>query len=303
MITNNIQLSYLVITKNKLPYLKNRLERLFSEKLGDEEVLVADGHSTDGTKEYIDQLKKDGKISYCISENDVGIAQALNKLALVARGTLITSITDDDVFHYPTILDCKNFMLQHPQTDVVFTNGGIKNRDIEKSVRPLIYHPYYERWQKDRTPFTATDLGMMFRRASISLIGLWNTSFPAPDAEFVFRIMTSKANVAWCKGFSFINVSNAHAVSLSHMKQIKLDMDKLNKYYLDKNPDPFIIEKLKIIRNKWRSKSLFQRTKDRVNKKINNENPDEWLKLISVAEKWLDQKYLENKPAFLWNKI
>ena len=289
------------MTRNKLPYLKDRLGKLLTEKKDDEEILVADGQSTDGTKEYLEKLKDEGKISYLISEPDFGIAHALNKLALKATGTLIKFITDDDVFHYPTIEKCTNFMINHPEIDVILTNGGTKDQDTSKSVRPLMYHPSYEKWLVDQTPFTATDLGIIVRRSSIPLIGLWNTSFPAPDAEFVFRLMTSKANIAWNTGFSFVNVSNKKSVSLSSMRQIKKDMDRLNKYYLNKNPDSFIIEKLKVIRNKLRDGSLFK--EKNIQKKAEpNGDWEQWLKLIDITEKWLDQKYKENKSTFLWNK-
>lgn len=291
MDTEPIKLSYLVITKNKLPYLKNRLEKFFEEKKEDEEILISDGESTDGTREYVEQLKKEGKISYHTSENDVGIAHALNKLALHARGTLIRFITDDDAFSYPVIKDCKEFMLAHPKIDIIFTNGGTKDQTREKPVRPLIYHPLYEKWLKNRSIFTATDLGAMFRRSSIPLLGLWNTSFPAPDAEFTFRTMTSKANVAWCTGFSFVNVSTPQSVSIAYMRQIKKDMDRLNKYYLNKNPDSFITEKWKVLRNKLRSWSATK-----------SGTEGEWRELVVIAEKWLNEKYRGNKPIFLWNK-
>src|SRR3989344_2365890 len=113
----NINASYLVMTRNKLPYLKDRLGKLLTEKKDDEEILDADGQRTDGTKEYLEKLKDEGKISYLISEPDFGIAHALNKLALKATGTLIKFITDDDVFHYPTIEKCTNFMINHPEID------------------------------------------------------------------------------------------------------------------------------------------------------------------------------------------
>ena len=197
----DIQLSYLLATRNKLPYLKNRLEKLIANLKEDEEILVADGQSTDGTVEYLQTLKNSGKISYLVSENDVGIAHALNKIALEAKGVLIRFITDDDVFHYPTIQLCRDFMFSNPRLDILFTNGGIKDQNPSKPIKTLLYHENYKKWLTDKKPFTATDLGVMFRKSSIPLIGLWNTSFPSPDAEFVFRVMASKAEIAWCNGF------------------------------------------------------------------------------------------------------
>ena len=63
----NLNLSYIIATKNKLPYLKIALEKLIANKKEGEEILVADGASTDGTKEYIEELEHAGKIDFYIS--------------------------------------------------------------------------------------------------------------------------------------------------------------------------------------------------------------------------------------------
>ena len=60
-------LSYVTATKNKLPYIKIGLGKLIAAKKSDEEILVADGASTDGTAEYLAELKAAGKIDYFVS--------------------------------------------------------------------------------------------------------------------------------------------------------------------------------------------------------------------------------------------
>ena len=92
---DNITLSYIIATRNKLPYLKTGLKKLIAAKKPDEEILVADGASTDGTKEYLEELKKEGKIDFYLSEPDYAESHALNKLFLLANGTLIKIINDD----------------------------------------------------------------------------------------------------------------------------------------------------------------------------------------------------------------
>ena len=125
---NATTLSYIITTKNKLPYLKESMERLLQHVKNDEEIIVADGASTDGTKEFLSDLKRTGKIKYFVSEPDFGESHGLNKLLFVARGVLITVITDDDVFHYPAIEACKKFMLSETQVDMVSTEGGLRTK-------------------------------------------------------------------------------------------------------------------------------------------------------------------------------
>ena len=93
----------------------------------------------------------------------------------------------------------------------------------------------------------------MIRRSSLPLLGLWDPSFRRADAEFSLRVTAGKANIAWYTGYSFVNISNPQSVSLVYMKKIKDETDRLNKFYLNKNPDSFIVEKLKVLRNKIRS--------------------------------------------------
>ena len=108
---NEIKLSYLITTRNKLPYLKEALGRLIKNAGEDEEIVVADGSSTDGTKEYLSQLYQNGKIHKFISEPDQNEAHGFNKCFVMARGELLKVVSDDDVFYYPAIRECKKFCL------------------------------------------------------------------------------------------------------------------------------------------------------------------------------------------------
>ena len=300
-----MNLSYLTATKNKLPYLKRGLEKLIAEKKSDEEILVADGDSTDGTREYLAELKSQGKIDYFVSEKDFGLAHALNKLILTAHGSLLKYLSDDDVFDYNIIEDCKTFMLSHPEVDLVNTEGGSLNNPSlkEKEINPihiiraLNYIEDYRKWQKDHKPFYFCDLGVMFRRTSLPVIGGWNPSFPGPDIEFSLRISAGKVNIAWYNSYSYVNISNPQSVSLVYMKKTKKLTDRLSKFYFDKNPEPFIINKLKILRNKIKHNLKSS------NKKVSKEFSEQWPELVELSEKWIKIKNDQKKPEFIWNKI
>ena len=54
-------LTYIVSTRNRLPFLKITLEKLISELRQDEEIVVVDGNSNDGSKEYLQTLKVNTK--------------------------------------------------------------------------------------------------------------------------------------------------------------------------------------------------------------------------------------------------
>lgn len=291
-----VTLSYITSTKNKLPYLKDRISKLLEVKKDGEEILIADGGSTDGTTEYIDQLIREGKIEYAVSETDCGESHALNKLFLKARGELITLVTDDDVFYYPAIEACKKFMLANPTVDIIGTEGGFQGQDPHKDTRPLVYEKNYRQWQKDRTPFSFCGLGVMIRKSSVPLLGLWDTSFRRADAEFSFRVTAGKANIAWYTGYSFVNISNPQSVSLVYMKKIKDETNRLNKFYLNKTPDSLIVEKIKILWNKVRNNALLKEKKPPMDFRTS------WPELSTKSYGWLDRVNKSKKAEFIWNE-
>src|ERR1700733_655283 len=115
-------LSYIFATRNHLAFLKITLEILLQELQSDEEIVVVNGNSTDGTKEYLQQLFEAGKIHQFISEPDRNQAHAWNKAILLAKGVIIKKIIDDDVFSYKAIRECKNYMLLNSAIDVMLSN-------------------------------------------------------------------------------------------------------------------------------------------------------------------------------------
>ncbi|MEK7163466.1 MAG: glycosyltransferase [Patescibacteria group bacterium] len=288
----NIALSYLVTTRNKLPYLRVTLERLISEKKDDENILVADGASTDGTKEYLDGLKKSGGIDYYVSEADSGVAHALNKLMLVSKGELLKFIADDDAFHYPSIQACKRFMLERPEIDLINTEGGVVNSN--NTFKALHYAEDYKKYKNDHTPFSFCELGVMFRRSSLPIIGLRN-SFKRADMEMSLRVTTGKAKIAWYTGYSYVNIVNSQSISHVHKKEIKKETDRLNKFYLGKDPDNLFVEKLKVARNKLRM-LLSERKNRRA-----GASESKWTNLLLSADRWLEAQNAKMKPEFIYN--
>ena len=93
-------LSYVVTTRNKLPFLEVMLPRLLEALRDDEEVVIVDGASDDGTSSYLASVAAVNHQVTVISEPDVGEAHALNKGLLLARGAIIKVMSDDDVFSF-----------------------------------------------------------------------------------------------------------------------------------------------------------------------------------------------------------
>jgi glycosyltransferase involved in cell wall biosynthesis len=231
-----INLSYILTTFNKLDYLKVTLPYLIEACQEDEEIVVVDGGSTDGTVDFLEQLKSENKIHQLISEKDYGEAHGTNKAMLLATGELIKIITDDDAFHFQNINRCKEFMLSNNTIDVLGSNGYYFNPSISTQPEWVQMDSFFLTWKANRKPFLFSGLSLMVRRSSLSLLGLLDTNFMIVDFEYTLRITSGKAHVAWFAGATFLNIINPQSNSNKYLKRLKAEKKKLLKFYqLDEN--------------------------------------------------------------------
>ena len=209
-------LSYILATRNRLPFLKITLEKLVSGLLLDEEIVVVDGESNDGSKEYLQALFDKGRIHQFVSEPDKNQAHAWNKAMLMARGTIIKKIIDDDVFCYKAIRECKNHMLLNPEVDVVISNDLGVSLEHYKNINRQGRLAQFEEWKNGTKPsFTFGDVHMLVRRSSLAFIGLYNTGFVMMDWEYSLRISYLNANIAYYTGYNALNVAHPQTVTAS----------------------------------------------------------------------------------------
>lgn len=209
-----INLSYIIATRNRLPFLKITLQRLLEDLQHDEEVVLVDGNSTDGTKEHVQQLFNEGKIHQFISEPDKNQAHGWNKALLMARGTIIKKVIDDDVFCYEAISKCKNYMLMNPAVDVVISNDlGCSLHDY-KNVQKFSRLSQFKLWNNGLTPsFTFGDVHLLIRRSALAYVGLYNTGYIMMDWEYSLRLSYFKANITYYTGCNALSVSHPQTVS------------------------------------------------------------------------------------------
>jgi glycosyltransferase involved in cell wall biosynthesis len=216
-----INLSYIIATKNRLPYLKITLLKLISFMKNDEEILVVDGNSTDGTKEYLQQLFNEGKIHQFISEPDRNQAHAWNKAMLMSNGTIIKKIIDDDVHDYDAIGKCKNFMLANTSIDICISDNLESNLTDPSKIGVTGRLPEFKRWKDGLVKsFTFSDVSMLIRKSSLSFLGLYDTQFKMIDWEYALRVSYLQASIAYYTGCNAIGVSTPGNVSSTATKQL-----------------------------------------------------------------------------------
>ncbi len=230
---SNIHLSYIIATYNRLPFLKITLEKLIGELQPDEEIVVVDGNSLDGTKDYLQQLFKAGKIHQFISEPDKNQAHAWNKAMLLANGIIIKKIIDDDVFCYEAIRRCKAYMLEHADVDMVISNNLSSTLYGDKTISKHTRQPEFKKWCSRLLPsFTFSDVSMLIRRGSLAYIGLYNTSYTMMDWEYSLRASYLQSNIIYYTGYNALAVAHPQSVtSLVSKEKIKAEGKKGQIFY------------------------------------------------------------------------
>lgn len=206
----NYSLTYVLTTYNKLPYLRHVVERLIAARQPDEEIVICDGGSTDGTPAYLQSLYEAGQIQQFVSERDKGEAHGFNKAMLRARGELVKLVTDDDAFSYAAIHQAKEFLLAHPDIDVLTGNTGLIH--LERLDTGTLYDDVadnFRRWLEHKEVVWMIGLPLLIRRSSLALTGLFNTGVVQVDTEFTYRITSLKGvSIAWSTAMLSVRLEN-----------------------------------------------------------------------------------------------
>ena len=236
---NVISLSFIITTRNKLPYLKECIQSILDNVLPDEEIIVVDGASTDGSAEYLRELFNIGKIHQFLSEPDFCQAHGTNKAILLARGELIKLITDDDVYCFPEIQICKKFMLSHPDIDML--SGNIADTRFDNlsrvTIRSYAENNFLDWIENKKRHFWFGDQGLLFRRDQLPLIGLLHTGVICIDVEMSVRLTFQRQiNLAWYSGIVALSTTNPHSngvrlLNASEYYRINLDARRIMRFH------------------------------------------------------------------------
>lgn len=293
-----LALSYIIATHNRLPFLKITLGRLINELQPDEEIVVVDGNSTDGAKEYLQQLFEDGKIHQFISEPDKNQAHAWNKVTLMAKGIIIKKIIDDDVHDYRAIRKCKDLMLLHPEIDVCISNCLNTNLSNPLKIEFDSQLPQYLKWGAGNIrTFFFSDVYLLLRKSAISYIGLYDTQFKMMDWEYSLRISFLDAKIVYYTGCNSMSVHTPGNVTSTATKKLLKFEGKIGKVKYNYDDGISIYSHIKIFIGKF-IHSL--KTKNEIEAVIPPE--DELKKIYSSYYKTLNEFNNKKKDwEFIYN--
>jgi glycosyltransferase involved in cell wall biosynthesis len=120
-----VKISFCLTTYNKKELLQIVLEHYFAHKKSNYELIVSDGCSTDGTVEYLKELKEKNLIDTLIlsDKRDNGEWEGFKKTLDYITGDYFYLLTDDDFFDFYSINIAIDFLKNNKKVDFLIANG------------------------------------------------------------------------------------------------------------------------------------------------------------------------------------
>lgn len=135
------KISIVIPSLNKVEYIEETLESVFSQDYPNLEVIVQDGGSTDGTLEIIKKYaKRYPKILKWQSKKDKGQTDAINKGLKKAKGEILGFLNADDVYEKEALSLVGECFAKNPQASWVGGKGRLINHKGEESLRLISYY-------------------------------------------------------------------------------------------------------------------------------------------------------------------
>jgi len=121
---NNPLVSVVMLSYNTKQFLPLAIESILQQSYTNFELIIVEGHSTDGSLDIINQyIEKDSRIRL-VYDSGEGIGAALNTGCKVARGELIARMDSDDI-SFPDRFEREVDFL-HKNLDYVLVSGAVQ---------------------------------------------------------------------------------------------------------------------------------------------------------------------------------
>lgn len=161
--------------------LKLTIDSMKGQAYGNFEYIVADGGSTDATKDVVEASR--GIVTHFISERDRGIYDAWNKALRLARGKYISFIGAGDSFKRDGLSSLVSHAIRYPTAEYVSARVELVGGPVAGKVVGVAWS-----WDTFRRSMTSAHVGALHSRTLFEKYGLFDPNFKiAGDYEFLLR--------------------------------------------------------------------------------------------------------------------
>ncbi|HZN86023.1 MAG TPA: glycosyltransferase family 2 protein [Burkholderiales bacterium] len=178
------QVSVIIGVKNGAATLQRCLESIAAQEFADRETIVVDSASTDGTRELLEEARRQGKVTDYVSEPDGGLYEAWNKGVLRSRGDWICFLGCDDAFHDTRAL--RHLAGARAERGIVY---GLVNRVTPRGAVAEVWGGPWTEWRAPSfAGFMIPHPGSLHHRSIFEERGMFDESYRvAGDYELVLR--------------------------------------------------------------------------------------------------------------------
>jgi len=174
-----LKISVITVTKNSEKFLNENLKSLEKQIYKNYEHIIIDGNSSDGTLKIIKENSKN--IHYWISENDLGLYDAMNKGIKVATGDIIGILNSDDIY-YPEALSIVNKYFSSNQ-NIDFLFGSVNKHKLMHG-----FYPEKIKWTFGF--YTTHSVGFFIRKSSQLKLGFYDIQYKySADYDLFYRMI------------------------------------------------------------------------------------------------------------------
>lgn len=183
-----MQISIITATFNAANHLPELIESLRAQTYKSFEWVVADGGSTDGTLDILNNAK-DLNVALS-SQPDFGIYDALNRAIKASKGDYYVVIGADDVFEPDTI---ERFFNQIDGVNTVITSPILINNKIyELSPLPVFLSGF-------RAKICGHSIATLFKKSLHEKYGYYSKKYPiAADYDFMMKLVVNSEKIKAC---------------------------------------------------------------------------------------------------------
>ena len=216
--------SIILPTYNRRYIIKRAIDSCFKQSYPSIEIIVCDDHSTDGTEEYIYEMKKnDNRIIYCRTPNGHKGANAARNVGIqIARGKYLCFLDSDDELLENSIQDRVKIFETHPGVGMVYGNVYAEYR---RRRVPLIYNVLPQTKREARKYLLeelslCSQISIMVRTKVFEKIGMLNERQRAWTDDGLVVAVGLRYPLIHCGTF----------VAMMHKSEVSMTSNKANLY-------------------------------------------------------------------------
>ncbi len=216
-----VRATLVVITRNRASIIARAIPGWKNLKGPQDELIVVDGGSTDGTYEALLGAEP-GLIDVLIHELDRSEGHAINKGFLAARGRYLLSIGDDDHYFRDALETAYRAMDEHPEIDLLMTGGESIDQIADQGNTRAFFYQWYPDGAKLNAGFefvTMNGCGMILRRSALPIIGLFDPRHLHADTSLLTQATVRGACMRYIRVKAYSHRVGRQSGSLNNVRK------------------------------------------------------------------------------------